>query len=1216
VHLNNYSRKSYQYSWYKNDTLIGTSYDLAYTHNIYQTRDTIRLIVNNGTDIDSNIQYIDFNPPVILSSFSPSYGTTGSLVTINGINLDGTNFVSIGGVPAAIQQVSSTQVQVIIIGNGASGAILTGSGWGVGKINGFLYVSQPLVDLPLSIPDSILCKSERASISIRQTESDVTYEIRDSLGHSVASGQGNGATITLLTDSIFESGTYTVVATRNGTLTKNFPRLIHLTVEHPKSIFFADRINIGNNEPVNFHGYSNEAVNYSWTFSQDASASASNLQNPAPVYYSSAGQKTLSLVSTTANGCADTASFNAVTVYTKPSTPESCWAGDIEDPDTYNLSGTLNNMSPDGHGGFFVCGSANQPLLSSRYGITKQLPVTATFISHYTENGVLSWVDWVDNGSINASTTDDEGNIYITGFCPSYSFIHLSNGDSIQIFVAASETDYVWSKPNGFILKLDANGKYLWHTILYDPSPIYQGYPVQGGIGTTIKIQGDRILVAGAFLANLSYVRNQQSTPLISLPNSVYANDNTNDFIISIDKNGMLQWSAYLRFWATNLMYKITGAGFDAAGNAFLSGYYEDRMLIHDAAGNETQLVGFTGENWGSKHGVVLKFDAQGKLLWNLHMDNGFLGQEIGISGIAVDPQGYSYVTGTISSLDSSTYFLIRNADGTSQPQSLSSYFVSKINPQGIHVWTRGSKYAYYGGGLAISLKGTALYTAGTLSNNGEDSSSFSLTTGGGGALQHVPFYESEMFLMKYDTAGNLQRIIHSGQNAGGHVTPSDLFVDSSQNIFVGGTIDNWNGGNGTKKFFGIPLVHDNTDIFFAKLNPDFCTTDSIPSADAGADKSICRGDSAVLGKSATGGSLSWSSRPAGLVSGDLHPKVAPDSSTVYYLTVVSADGSTVQSDSVIVTVNTPKADAGKDALVCNDVSVTIGMADLGDQYSWTSNPAGFFSGSSHPLVSPDTSTTYFLMVKNAQGCTATDTVFIKTGQVSVDAGRDTTICAGQPLRLGTTADGSYGYSWDSDISGFNSALANPLDTPASNTWYRVTATSRSGCKASDSLLVAVKPTPGKPVISENASYELVSSAVLGNQWYTDTRVILTGANGQQYKPANEGWFTVQTEADGCFSEFASLYHYIIPVVTPTDTTISIHVSPNPTPDNVVVTFKLMDIPTLDYILCDQGGRVLLTATNLSSGDIIPLNGLPVGIYIIRFLHEGNNMQTFRIIKR
>ena len=38
-------------------------------------------------------------------------------------------------------------------------------------------------------------------------------------------------------------------------------------------------------------------------------------------------------------------------------------------------------------------------------------------------------------------------------------------------------------------------------------------------------------------------------------------------------------------FRATNLMYKITGAGFDAAGNAFLSGYYEDRMLIHDAAG-------------------------------------------------------------------------------------------------------------------------------------------------------------------------------------------------------------------------------------------------------------------------------------------------------------------------------------------------------------------------------------------------------------------------------------------------------------------------------------------------------------------------------------------------------------------------------------------------------------------------------------------------------
>ena len=261
-----------------------------------------------------------------------------------------------------------------------------------------------------------------------------------------------------------------------------------------------------------------------------------------------------------------------------------------------------------------------------------------------------------------------------------------------------------------------------------------------------------------------------------------------------------------------------------------------------------------------------------------------------------------------------------------------------------------GKKYAYYDGGLAICLNGNALYTAGVLRNNGEDSSGFALTSGGG-TIYHVPFYESEMFLMKYDTAGNLHRIIHSGQNAGGHVTPSDLYVDSSQNIFIGGTIDNWNGGNGTKKLFGAPLVHDNTDIFFAKLNPDFCTTDSFPRP-MPVRISPYAGRS-TLGTSTAGGTLSWSSRPAGLVSEDLHPKVAPDSSTVYYLTVISNGGS-VESDSVLVTVNTPKADAGKDALVCNGVFDTIGMADLGDQYSWTSNPTGFLSNSSRPSVSPE----------------------------------------------------------------------------------------------------------------------------------------------------------------------------------------------------------------------------------------------------------------------
>jgi photosystem II stability/assembly factor-like uncharacterized protein len=1213
VHLNNYSKKSYQYAWYKNDTLIGASYDLVYTHNIFQRLDTIKLVVNNGTDIDSNIQYIGFNPPVILSSFSPSYGSTGSVITINGINLDGTNFVSIGGVQAPVLRVSSTQVQVVISGNGASGPILTGSDWGVGKIDGFLYVAQPRVDLPLVITDSILCKSERASISIQQTESDVTYDIQDSLGHSVASGQGNGATLLLTTDSISDNENLTVVATRHGTITSSFPVQIHLIVEHPKTIFFADRINIATNEPVDYHGYADGAASYAWTFDQDASAASSTLQVPAPVYYGSAGQKTLTLISTTANGCADTASSNAVYVYSKPAKPESCWANDIEDPDTYYLSGNLNNMSPDGRGGFFLCGTANQPLFSSRYGITKTLPVTATFISRYTENGVLSWIDWVDNGSINASTIDDEGNIYITGICPSYSFMHFSTGDSILIYVAESEKDYLWSKPNGFIIKLDPDGKYLWHTILYDPSPNYQGYPVQGGIGTTIKIQGDRILVAGGFLANLSYVRNQQSTPLFTLPNSVYANDNFNDFLISIDKNGVLQWSSYLRFWATNQNYKITDAGFDANGDAYLSGYYEDHMLIHDAAGNEKMLDGFTGNNWGSKHGVVLKFDTQGKLLWNLHMDNDFLFHGISIAGMAVDPRGYAYVTGSISSMDSSTYVMMRNANGTSEAVSLSSYFVSKISPDGNHLWTRGSKYAYYGGGGAISLNGNDLYTAGTLRNNGEDSAKFSITTGGG-AINQIPFYQSEMFLMKYDTAGNLKRLVHSGRNAAGYEYPSQLFVDSSQNVFIGGNVQYWKYGNGGFRLFGFTLGQADNDIFFAKLNPDFCTTDTMPIADAGADLSVCRGDSSVLGISAAGGSLSWSSRPAGFVSEDMHPKVAPDSSTVYYLTVMSAGGS-VESDSVVVKVNTPMADAGKDALVCNGVPDTIGTKGVGDQYSWTSSPAGFFSSAPDPLVNPDTTTNYFLMVRNAQGCINFDTVLVRTGHVSVDAGIDTAICAGQAIRLGTVPDNNDVYNWTSNASGFHSAMANPLDTPVANNMYRVTAINNSGCIAVDSVFVTVKPVPATPVISENAAEELVSSATMGNQWYTVTREIITGDTSQLYKPTDDGWFTLQTEVDGCFSDYAANFHYTLQPVVISDSSFSIRVSPNPTPDVVVVKFSLTGISKLDYLVCDQDGRILQSGTNLSSGDAVNLSILRRGVYIIRFQHEGNKVGTVRVVR-
>jgi hypothetical protein len=87
--------------------------------------------------------------------------------------------------------------------------------------------------------------------------------------------------------------------------------------------------------------------------------------------------------------------------------------------------------------------------------------------------------------------------------------------------------------------------------------------------------------------------------------------------------------------------------------------------------------------------------------------------------------------------------------------------------------------------------------------------------------------------------------------------------------------------------------------------------------------------------------------------------------------------------------------------------------------YVWSSNPAGFSSVSPNPTVSPTESTTYYVDVIDANGCSAFDSVRITINpRPIVSAGVSDTICVGASVSLGgqPTASGgtgsTYTYNW------------------------------------------------------------------------------------------------------------------------------------------------------------------------------------------------------------
>jgi photosystem II stability/assembly factor-like uncharacterized protein len=149
VNLTSYSKPEYQYRWYVDGQLVGSAPAIAYTHNIYTASDTVELIVSNGVTADTAVQYLTFvalpYPAPVVSSFSPATGGTGTIVTIIGNFFKAVTGVSFGGVPASSYTVVSTTRIVATVGAGDNGYVTVTSAGGTGGLGGYLFSPPPTI---------------------------------------------------------------------------------------------------------------------------------------------------------------------------------------------------------------------------------------------------------------------------------------------------------------------------------------------------------------------------------------------------------------------------------------------------------------------------------------------------------------------------------------------------------------------------------------------------------------------------------------------------------------------------------------------------------------------------------------------------------------------------------------------------------------------------------------------------------------------------------------------------------------------------------------------------------------------------------------------------------------------------------------------------------------------------------------------------------------
>jgi len=186
-----------------------------------------------------------------------------------------------------------------------------------------------------------------------------------------------------------------------------------------------------------------------------------------------------------------------------------------------------------------------------------------------------------------------------------------------------------------------------------------------------------------------------------------------------------------------------------------------------------------------------------------------------------------------------------------------------------------------------------------------------------------------------------------------------------------------------------------------------------------------------------------WTTTDGNIIGDANQMTISVDKSGTY--TVSVKDCKTCEgSDSVIVTMNETKADAGEDQVICKGDDAML-TATGGGTYLWSTGET-----TASIKVSPEVETTYSVTVTSDEGCEDTDEVVISLNpDVKADAGNDVAICKGEDVMLTATGGGTY--LWSN-----GETTASITVSPTVDTTYSVTVTSNKGCEANDEVMVTV----------------------------------------------------------------------------------------------------------------------------------------------------------------
>lgn len=387
-------------------------------------------------------------------------------------------------------------------------------------------------------------------------------------------------------------------------------------------------------------------------------------------------------------------------------------------------------ITNDAFGNAYVMGWFDGPSITFGTTTLTNHGGTDIFIVKYDVNGSLIWaksIGGMDDDYAYGSTSDDSGNVYITG---------QYGSDSIT-FGATTLTNNSF-----FVVKYDTMGNVLW---AQDCLGTYSGHSI------TTDASGN-IYVTGTFSASS-----------ITFGTTTLINSNSGDqdiFIVKYNALGNVVWAKAIG----GTGYDITaGSTTDAAGNLYVTGgYYSPFITIGTTTLTNADTVTVTADMF------IAKYDSVGNLLWvkgagGTKIDSG--------KDINTDDVGNVYVTGQFYS-PTITFgtSLLTNVGGMGYSLAL---FIVKYDSSGTLIWALGVDDVE--GYSSTDVNGNIYLACRSISPT-ITFGTFTLTNAG----------YSDIYIVKYDSSGNVIWVQSAGSI--GNDAPYGVSNDVQGNVFVTGS--------------------------------------------------------------------------------------------------------------------------------------------------------------------------------------------------------------------------------------------------------------------------------------------------------------------------------------------------------------------------------------------------------------------------------------------